>query len=315
MAGWETATPVLDEVKRSAACLGYIVPVASSEKVRSQAADLYEARAASSVLPRTNLTHPDRADRGRKTYPILEAFDDDQHEVAAAPKDERAVMHVVQAPLDAGPYDEDHGRREIPGIEVEGSVRVRGYVLLGDWPSQRRVVEVLGRIALVRKLLLDPSGDPPQAYDDSPVDDERGGNPAELRRGAQLVPVGSHTVSAYSDQTRADVGERVEAAKARSGASGGSRPKRSPSFNVQRGGGREYERLTEGEAMGAGPARDAEHYESVAAAALAAYAALPPRGKPKRRDNRVPEWTVLAAVCLLRQSVQRAAEVRCVSLG
>ncbi|BGP55168.1 hypothetical protein JCM8202v2_002765 [Rhodotorula sphaerocarpa] len=67
--------------------------------------------------------------------------------------------------------------------------------------------------------------------------------------------------------------------------------------------------------MGAGPARDAEHYESVAAAALAAYAALPPRGKPKRRDNRVPEWTVLAAVCLLRQSVQRAAEVRCVSLG
>ena len=38
------------------------------------------------------------------------------------------------------------------------------------------------------------------------------------------------------------------------------------------------------------PAEQAEH-EAVAQAALAKYASLPRRGKPKRRDNQVREWT------------------------
>lgn len=55
-------------------------------------------------------------------------------------------------------------------------------------------------------------------------------------------------------------------------------------------------------------------YEAIAHAALETYARLPPNGKPKRRSNHSPEWTVLAAVCLFRSTVA-GWDTRCVSLG
>lgn len=60
-------------------------------------------------------------------------------------------------------------------------------------------------------------------------------------------------------------------------------------------------------------AEQAEH-EAVAQAALDKYASLPRRGKPKRRDNQVREWTVMAAVCLVK-SVGPSRRVHCVSIG
>lgn len=61
------------------------------------------------------------------------------------------------------------------------------------------------------------------------------------------------------------------------------------------------------------PAEQAEH-EAVAQAALAKYASLPRRGKPKRRDNQVREWTVMAAVCLVK-GAGPSRQVHCVSIG
>lgn len=61
------------------------------------------------------------------------------------------------------------------------------------------------------------------------------------------------------------------------------------------------------------PAEEAEH-EAVAQAALAKYASLPRRGKPKRRDNQVREWTVMAAVCLVK-GAGPSRQVHCVSIG
>ncbi|GAA6047092.1 hypothetical protein JCM3770_004193 [Rhodotorula araucariae] len=55
-------------------------------------------------------------------------------------------------------------------------------------------------------------------------------------------------------------------------------------------------------------------HEQIARTALATYAALPAHGKPRRRSNRAPEWTVLAAVCLCCPA-DDGYDVRCVSLG
>ena len=60
-------------------------------------------------------------------------------------------------------------------------------------------------------------------------------------------------------------------------------------------------------------AEQAEH-EAVAQAALAKYASLPRRGKPKRRDNQVREWTVMAALCLVKGTSPKR-QVHCVSIG
>ncbi|BGP47637.1 hypothetical protein JCM10450v2_003502 [Rhodotorula kratochvilovae] len=59
--------------------------------------------------------------------------------------------------------------------------------------------------------------------------------------------------------------------------------------------------------------RDGVH-EQIARTALATYAALSANGKPRRRSNRAPEWTVLAAVCLYR-AADGDWDARCVSLG
>ncbi|GAA5880957.1 hypothetical protein JCM3774_001486 [Rhodotorula dairenensis] len=61
------------------------------------------------------------------------------------------------------------------------------------------------------------------------------------------------------------------------------------------------------------PAEQTEQ-DAVARAAQAKYASLPRRGKPKRRDNRVREWTVMAAVCLVSGS-GADRHVHCVSIG
>lgn len=52
----------------------------------------------------------------------------------------------------------------------------------------------------------------------------------------------------------------------------------------------------------------------VAREVLRAYAALPVRGKPRRRDNGVNEWTVLAGICLV-QDGEEGPRVQCVALG
>ncbi|GAA5905208.1 hypothetical protein JCM8208_000315 [Rhodotorula glutinis] len=54
---------------------------------------------------------------------------------------------------------------------------------------------------------------------------------------------------------------------------------------------------------------------ALAAHALDCYAHLAANGKPRRRSNHQPEWTVLAAVCLYRQLDHAHYDVRCVSLG
>lgn len=61
------------------------------------------------------------------------------------------------------------------------------------------------------------------------------------------------------------------------------------------------------------PAEQTEQ-DAVAQAAQAKYATLPRRGKPKRRDNRVREWTVMAAVCLVT-GAGADRRVHCVSIG
>lgn len=60
-------------------------------------------------------------------------------------------------------------------------------------------------------------------------------------------------------------------------------------------------------------AEQAEH-EAVALAALDKYAFLPRRGKPKRRDNQVREWTVMAAAVLVK-GAGPSRQVHCVSIG
>ncbi|GAA5982129.1 hypothetical protein JCM10908_004752 [Rhodotorula pacifica] len=66
--------------------------------------------------------------------------------------------------------------------------------------------------------------------------------------------------------------------------------------------------------MSAQSTGDAAEYEAVAQAALAKYASLPRRGKPKRRDNGMPEWTVMAAICLVT-GAGNGRQVHCVSIG
>jgi tRNA-specific adenosine deaminase 1 len=57
--------------------------------------------------------------------------------------------------------------------------------------------------------------------------------------------------------------------------------------------------------------------ESIAATVLAAYASLPPRGKPRSRDNGAEEWTILAGFCLYTRTGddEEGWKVECVSLG
>ncbi|GAA5838154.1 hypothetical protein JCM9279_004141 [Rhodotorula babjevae] len=54
---------------------------------------------------------------------------------------------------------------------------------------------------------------------------------------------------------------------------------------------------------------------AIATAVLDTYAKLPDNGKPRRRSNQQPEWTVLAAVCLYRHLDHASYDLRCVSLG
>lgn len=176
-----------------------------------------------------------------------------------------------------------------------------GDMFLGDGPLQARIVEVMRWIALVRVLQLDPLGEEIHNDDDDPVDEECRGDPAQVRRVAQLLHESSHSRSARTARVCIARSGRV----VRGRASSLGRPVDPFSGSL----GKRAEVMTAPTI----PAEQAEH-EAVAQAALAKYASLPRRGKPKRRDNQVREWTVMAAVCLVR-GAGPSRQVHCVSIG